>query len=134
MYGVKRQLFRFEHGIGFFFYEKKEYLFRSVFLSIFFNLGSFQDPFWQPFWSIFAFFSWTSSFNDLFFLLASILESISASKVSILLGTSFKNQEMRDTKKNTSHGPFLESIFDSKSMKKAYPRDIEILTFFWFDF
>ena len=36
MYGAKWQLFWFEHGIGLFFCEKKKYLFRSVFVSIFF--------------------------------------------------------------------------------------------------
>ena len=46
MYGAKWQLFWFEHGIGLFFCEKKEYLFRSVFVSIFFLTWV---AFWIPF-------------------------------------------------------------------------------------
>ena len=41
----------------------------------------------------------SSSFSDLYFLVATILESVEASKVSFLLGTSSKNLENAPSKK-----------------------------------
>ena len=123
---------RFAHFFGFEAQEgrfgaKKRLPFSISFLYRFLlDLGCFLDPFCQPFWSIFAVFAATSIFHDFFFVLASMLGSISASKVSILLRTSFKNHEMCASEKNTSHGPFLDSIFDSKSMQKPFSRDMKV--------